>query len=194
MLEFIKDSEQFEDVKSKEEFFMLMFYSNSSQKSLEALDIIKKFSDDNPAVPVFAVNASNVKDIHPKYGINAVPAVILFKNGEVSQLIFGVESKEYYEKLLVNAPPKISDDKREKPHRVVIYTSPTCSWCSATKAYLRQHNIQFREIDVTRDPNAAAELVRRSGQRGVPQTDIDGTIVVGFDKPKLNRLLGIVEQ
>lgn len=194
MLEFIKDREQFENVKSKQEFFMLMFYSNSSQKSLEALDIIKKFSDDNPNVPVFAVNASNVKDIHPKYGINAVPAVILFKNGEASQFIYGVQSKEYYEKLLVSAPPKMSEGKGAKSHRVVIYTSPTCSWCSATKAYLRQHNIQFREIDVTRDPNAAAELVRRSGQRGVPQTDIDGTIVVGFDKPKLNRLLGIAEQ
>ncbi|MGB9679548.1 MAG: glutaredoxin domain-containing protein [Minisyncoccia bacterium] len=194
MLDFIKDLEHFEKIRTSEEFFMLIFYSNSSQKSLEALDIMKKFSDDNPKVPVFAVNASNIKDIHPKYGINAVPAVILFKNSEPWQFIFGVQNKEYYEKLLYAAPSKVSDGKGTKAHRVIIYTSPTCAWCNATKAYFRQHNISFREIDVTKDPNAAAELVRRSGQRGVPQTDIDGTIVVGFDKPKLNRLLGIAEQ
>ncbi|AIS53506.1 glutaredoxin-like protein, YruB-family [Thermoanaerobacter kivui] len=155
---------------------------------------MKKFSEDNPKVPVYAVNVSNIRDIHPQYGINVVPAVILFKNGEPWQFIFGVQSNEYYKKLLVTAPPKVSDGKGQKTHRVTIYTTPSCPWCNATKAYLRQHNIPFREIDVSKNPSAAAELVRRSGQRGVPQTDIDGTIVVGFDKPKLNKLLGIVEQ
>ncbi|HHW56348.1 MAG TPA: glutaredoxin, partial [Clostridia bacterium] len=58
MLEFIKDTHHFEEVKNKEEFFMLMFYSNSSQKSLEALEVMKKFSEDNPKVPVYVVNAS----------------------------------------------------------------------------------------------------------------------------------------
>ena len=49
----------------------------------------------------------------------------------------------------------------------------------------------FREVDISRDERAAQELVRRSGQMGVPQTDIDGRIVVGFDKARLDELLGI---
>ncbi|MDP9750240.1 glutaredoxin domain-containing protein [Thermoanaerobacter pentosaceus] len=194
MLEFIKDAKHFEEIKNKEELFMLMFYSNSSQKSLEALEVIKKFSEDNPKVPVYVVNASEIRDIHPQYGIKVVPSVILFKDKEPWQFVFGLQNKEYYEKLLVAAPSKVSDGKGQKVHRVTVYTTPSCPWCNATKAYLRQHNIPFREIDVSKNPSAAAELVRRSGQRGVPQTDIDGTIVVGFDKAKLNQLLGITDQ
>ncbi|ADD03505.1 glutaredoxin-like protein, YruB-family [Thermoanaerobacter mathranii subsp. mathranii str. A3] len=194
MLEFIKDAKHFEEIKNKEELFMLMFYSNSSQKSLEALEVIKKFSEDNPKVPVYVVNASEIRDIHPQYGIKVVPSVILFKDKEPWQFVFGLQNKEYYEKLLVVAPSKVSDGKGQKVHRVTVYTTPSCPWCNATKAYLRQHNIPFREIDVSKNPSAAAELVRRSGQRGVPQTDIDGTIVVGFDKAKLNQLLGITDQ
>ncbi|WP_028992455.1 glutaredoxin domain-containing protein [Thermoanaerobacter thermocopriae] len=194
MLEFIKDAKHFEEIKNKEELFMLMFYSNSSQKSLEALEVIKKFSEDNPKVPVYVVNASEIRDIHPQYGIKVVPSVILFKDKEPWQFVFGLQNKEYYEKLLIVAPSKVSDGKGQKVHRVTVYTTPSCPWCNATKAYLRQHNIPFREIDVSKNPSAAAELVRRSGQRGVPQTDIDGTIVVGFDKAKLNQLLGITDQ
>lgn len=195
MLEYVKSLEHFEEIRSKEDdVFMLMFYSNSSQKSLEALEVMKKFSEDNPKVPVYVVNASEVKDIHPQFGIKVVPSVILFKEKEPWQFVFGLQSKEYYEKLLVVSPTKSSDGKERKPLRVTVYVSPSCPWCNATKAYLRQHNIPFREIDVTKNPAAAAELVRRTGQRGVPQTDINGTIVVGFDKAKLNQLLGITEQ
>ena len=53
------------------------------------------------------------------------------------------------------------------------------------------HGIRYREINVAADQKAAEEMVRKSGQQGVPQTDINGQIVVGFDKTKLNSLLGI---
>jgi len=78
----------------------------------------------------------------------------------------------------------------EKQHRIVVYTSPTCSWCGAVKSYLKKNHIFFREVDISRDIKAGQDLVRRSGQMGVPQTEIDGRIVVGFDKPKLDAILG----
>jgi glutaredoxin len=56
---------------------------------------------------------------------------------------------------------------------------------------LRKNRVPFTDVDVSRDPNAAEELVRRTGQQGVPQTDIDGEIVVGFDKKRINELLEI---
>ncbi|HHV74456.1 glutaredoxin [Thermoanaerobacterium sp. PSU-2] len=189
MLSFIKDRSEFEDIKKSADFFMLLFYSNKSQKSLEALDNLKKFSDKNKDVKVYAVNASEVV-LHTEFGITAVPALIAYGDGKVQQIVYGVQTEDYYEKLLTTSPVKSSDGSK-KYHRVIVYTSPSCPWCSATKSYLRQNNIPFREVDVTKNPGAAEELVRRSGQRGVPQTDIDGTIVVGFDKARLNTLLGI---
>jgi len=76
-------------------------------------------------------------------------------------------------------------------HRVLVFTTPTCSWCTRVKAYLRQQHVSFREIDVTKDEKAARDLVRRTGQMGVPVVEIDGRPVVGFDKPQIDRLLGL---
>jgi glutaredoxin len=57
--------------------------------------------------------------------------------------------------------------------------------------YLRQRGIRFREVDVSRDQAALRDMVRRSGQQGVPVIQIGNKIVVGFDRPKIDRLLGL---
>lgn len=75
--------------------------------------------------------------------------------------------------------------------RVIVFTTPTCTYCNATKRYLREKGIRFKEVDVSRDPVAARDMVRRSGQMGVPVLDIGGKIVVGFDRPKIDRFLGL---
>ncbi len=79
----------------------------------------------------------------------------------------------------------------ERKHRVLVFTTPTCSWCQRLKTYLRERHVQFREIDVSRDATAARDLVRRTGQMGVPVIEIDGRPIVGFDKPQIDRLLGL---
>ncbi len=75
--------------------------------------------------------------------------------------------------------------------RVIIFTTPTCSFCNMTKKYFREKGIKFKEVDVSRDAAAARDMVRRSGQMGVPVVDIGGKIVVGFDRPKIDKYLGI---
>ncbi len=80
--------------------------------------------------------------------------------------------------------------KRKYP-RVIIFTTPTCRFCRAAKRYLRERGVPFKEVDVSRDPAAARDMVRRSGQSGVPVLDIGGKIVVGFDRPKIDQLLGL---
>jgi glutaredoxin 3 len=72
---------------------------------------------------------------------------------------------------------------------VAVYTTPTCGFCHQVKAYLSQKGVPFTEYDVSRDPQAAAEMVRLSGQRGVPVVLIDGQVVVGFNRPLIDQLL-----
>ena len=72
---------------------------------------------------------------------------------------------------------------------VVVYTTPTCGFCHQVKAYLNQRGVPFTEYDVSRDPQAAADMVRRSGQQGVPVILIDGQVVVGFRRPLIDQLL-----
>lgn len=79
----------------------------------------------------------------------------------------------------------------QRSHRVLVFTTPSCPWCTRAKAYLRDHKVPFREIDVSRDQAAARDMVRRSGQMGVPVIEIDGRPIVGFDRGKIDRMLGL---
>lgn len=78
-----------------------------------------------------------------------------------------------------------------KEHKVTVYKTLTCSWCHKTEEFLKQHKIKFTSVDVGKDYHAATEMIRKSGQQGVPVIDIDGNIVVGFDEPELRKLLKI---
>jgi glutaredoxin-like YruB-family protein len=75
--------------------------------------------------------------------------------------------------------------------RVIVFSTPTCSFCNMAKQYFRQKGIKFKDVDVSRDPSAARDMVRRSGQQGVPVIDIGGKIVVGFDRPKIDKYLSL---
>lgn len=72
---------------------------------------------------------------------------------------------------------------------VKVYSTPSCPYCGMAKRYLDSKNVRYENIDVSADRAAAAELVSKSGQRGVPVIDFDGTIVVGFDKERIDSLL-----
>jgi glutaredoxin 3 len=83
------------------------------------------------------------------------------------------------------------EQNKKKQPRVIVFSTPTCSYCNMAKQYFRQKKVRFRDVDVSRDPVAARDLVRRSGQMGVPVIDIGGKIIVGFDRPKIDQLLGL---
>ncbi|MDO4902219.1 MAG: glutaredoxin family protein [bacterium] len=77
--------------------------------------------------------------------------------------------------------------------KITIYTTPWCGYCSAEKEWLDFNKIPYEAKDVEADPEAFAELQAKMGGqfRGVPVTDIDGQLVLGFDRNKLRELLGI---
>lgn len=72
---------------------------------------------------------------------------------------------------------------------VKVYSTPTCPWCTAAKRYLSSKNVSFEDLDVSRDRNAATEMIQKSGQRGVPVLDINGKIIVGFDQTAIDSIL-----
>lgn len=74
---------------------------------------------------------------------------------------------------------------------IKIYSTPTCPWCKKAKAYLTEKGIEFQSIDVSSDEKAQKEMIDKSGQMGVPVLDIDGKIVIGFDKEKIDEILNI---
>lgn len=77
--------------------------------------------------------------------------------------------------------------------KVSVFTTSTCPYCVTLKEFLKKHNIEFKEIDVSQDQKVQKEMIKKSGQYGVPVVDIDGKIVVGFDKEKIIKLLNIKE-
>ena len=79
----------------------------------------------------------------------------------------------------------------KKYPRVIVFSTPTCSYCRKAKQYFRQKQVPFKDVDVSQDQSAARDMVRRSGQQGVPQIQIGSKLIVGFDRPKIDRLLGL---
>ncbi len=77
--------------------------------------------------------------------------------------------------------------------KVIIFSTPTCSFCNAAKRYFREKNIRFIDVDVSRDEAAARDMMRRTGQTGVPVILINNRPIIGFDKTKINQMLNIKE-
>jgi len=78
-----------------------------------------------------------------------------------------------------------------KQPKVIVFSTPTCSFCNTAKRYLKEKRIRFTDIDVSRNMSAARDMQRRTGQTGVPVILINNRPIVGFDKPRINRMLGI---
>ncbi len=75
--------------------------------------------------------------------------------------------------------------------KVIIFSTPTCSFCTAAKRYFREKNIRFTDVDVSRDESAARDMQRRTGQMGVPVILINNKPIVGFDKPRIMQMLNL---
>ena len=72
---------------------------------------------------------------------------------------------------------------------VTIYTTPSCGYCKVAKEYFRTQHVAFTEYNVATDQRKAEEMTRKSGQMGVPVIDVNGKIIVGFNKPEIEKAL-----
>lgn len=75
--------------------------------------------------------------------------------------------------------------------KIRIFSTPSCPYCVTLREYLKDKGFEFEGIDVSQDQKALDEMVEKSGQMGVPVIEIDGQIVIGFDKEKINEILKI---
>ncbi len=76
-----------------------------------------------------------------------------------------------------------------KNNKVIVYSTPTCPYCVYAKEYFKENDVSFEDIDVTQDRAKAQEMVKKSGQMGVPVIDINGNIIVGFQPEAFAQLL-----
>lgn len=170
------------------ELLLLIFFTPNSDKSLQSVEALKQLQREHDDLAVYKVDASKVRDIHPRFGVDSVPTVIAFRNSKPAEVITGVQTLEFYARLLQKpAGNSIS----ESGHRVTVYTTPSCPYCNMVKQYLDRNSVPYSEVDVAADPQAAQMLVERTGQQGVPQTDIDGSFVIGYNTQQIDKLLNL---
>ena len=72
---------------------------------------------------------------------------------------------------------------------VKIYSTPTCPYCKTAKEYFKEKGVEYTDVDVSKDTEGQKEMIEKSGGMSVPVIDIDGNIVIGFDKAKIEELL-----
>lgn len=77
--------------------------------------------------------------------------------------------------------------------KIRVFSTPTCPYCVTLKEYLKEKGFKYEDINVAEDKQVAKEMIEKSGQMGVPVSEINGEIIIGFDKEKINKLLDIKE-
>jgi glutaredoxin-like YruB-family protein len=169
--------------------YFLFFHKPGSEASECARANLDRLPGD---FAVMEVDVTQTRDVHPHFGIGSVPVLAVVEGGKLRNLVKGCQSPEFYRKILAGEGVKVSAGNGEaKAKRVTVYSTPSCPYCNKLKQYLNKHGVRYTDVNVAANPAAAEEMVRKSGQRGVPQTDINGRIIIGFDVPKISRLLDI---
>ncbi|RLD75190.1 MAG: NrdH-redoxin [Bacteroidetes bacterium] len=170
----------------------LLLYKSGTDNSECALKNLTSAAEKMENVNIFLADVSKVRDIHSLYNISSAPSLLEFNKESYINVVKGCQEDKYYTALFENTIYTAQAKKDGKKLKsVIVYSTPTCSWCTTLKSYLKNNNIRFREIDVSKDQKAAEAMVKKSGQQGVPQTEVNGQIIVGFDKTKINQMLEI---
>lgn len=180
-----------EKVNDKDKSFLLLYKSGSEQSDCAFRGMDAALGGERE-LAAYTADVTSVRDIHSRYGITTVPALLVFEQGSLVSVIKGCQGADYYKALAQNAIFQAkAKAEGKKLKQVTVYSTPVCPWCNTLKSWLRRHHVPFTDVDVSRDEHAAEELVRRTGQQGVPQTDIEGQFVVGFNEARLKQLLEI---
>ncbi len=172
----------------------LLVYKKGNAVNDCAFSTLKEVSENSQKYEIYYVDAPRFPEIHQHYGITSAPSLLVFERGVLKDVIKGCHDKQFFTQLFENAvyAQRVKDNPQQKS--VTVYSTPSCPWCNTLKSFLRKNSIAFTDIDVSRDHEAARQMVAATGQQGVPQANIGGEWVVGFDQQKIKRLLNIQTQ
>lgn len=169
--------------------YLLLYKSGSDASSCAYKNALKTEKEE---VVFMATDVSKVRDIHGEFGIKTAPILLSFQDKQLANSYKGCNDVSFYNSIFEQDYFVAKEGEEAKPQKkVTVYGTPTCSWCTVIKKHLDTNGIKYSYVDVSKDTKAAEDMVKKSGQQGVPQTDINGQMIVGFDKVKINNLLGI---
>ena len=187
----VKSFEELESGISGAEKAFLLLYKGGAEQSDCALERLKKIESENSSF-LFTADVNSVRDIHERFEISSAPSLLVFEEGKMVNVVKGCQTESAYGSILSGREiGTYAGEQGGKSKQVTVYTTPTCSWCTTLKTYLDQNHVRYREVNVATDTSAAEAMFRKSGQQGVPQTEINGQMIVGFDKTRINQLLEI---
>lgn len=150
-------------------------------------EVISDFEENN--IALFKINLDENPSLSAYFKIEQLPIIFMFRNGALAKTLKASLSKEEIAKIIdeiLNPPAKTG-----KYPEIKVFTTPTCPYCHMLKQYLQSKNIPFEEIDVSENREWAYKMVEKSGQMGVPQMWIGDEVIVGFDKARIDALLGL---
>lgn len=170
----------------------LLVYKSGAEQSDCAFKNLKQVKPADSQVQFLVVDVTKTRDIHQQYQITSAPVLIEFSGDKPGKMIKGCHEPGFFKSLFENALySAVQKEGERKTKRVLVYSTPTCPHCTTLKNYLKEQKIRFNDINVAQDQKMAEAMVKKSGQQGVPQIEINGRLIVGFNKSKIDELLDI---
>jgi len=170
--------------------FILAFLAEDSQSSKVARESLAEALSTHPDSRAFTVDVRSVRNVAARYQVTAAPTVVRVNGCQILDRLVGPQTPAAYATLMKPAVPmKSATNAAPKQPPVKVYVTNACPWCRKLEAYLDRYRVKYTKVNVETDPAAAHEMTSKSGQRGVPQSDIGGTMVVGFDLARISGLL-----
>ena len=168
----------------------VLIYKKGVAVSDCAFNALKSASEKNIKANVYSVNAPEFPEIHTHYQVTSAPALLVFEGDKLKDIVKGCHEESFFAQLFQSTTANVNSNGQSFKS-VTVYSTPSCPWCTTLKNFLRKNGVPFSDIDVSRDHEAAQRMVSATGQQGVPQANIGGDWVVGFDQLKIKRLLNL---
>jgi thioredoxin 1 len=174
-------------VREQKGFVLVDFWAEWCNPCRILAPIIEELAKERDDVAVAKVDVDKNQELAMRFGIQSIPTVIAFYNGEEAERFVGVRDKAFYTHALGELKKEMDNPSAEK--KIIVFSTPTCPWCQRLKSYLKEHNVAFEDKDVSRDQEAAIAMVQKSGEMGVPQMWVGRQVVIGFDHERIDQLL-----
>ena len=176
----LKDLKQ---ILEEEQKFFVLVVGEECKFCEEVKEGLKEFEKKHEEIKFFVSNVNEDPELKVYFPVRSLPYMLYFKDrGFVKGWNMSGSWKKKLEGVI---------DPQSVEHKIVVFSTPTCPYCTMVKNYFKEKGIEFEDINVAVDQEMARKMVAKSGQMGVPQIWIDDEVVVGYDVPRINALLGL---